>query len=70
MAARPAIVSATGALSDLVQHGVTGLHIAAEAPEELAAAMIELRNAPERARTMGVAAAAHAGRDFSIGRFG
>lgn len=70
MAARPAIVSSVGALRDLVEHGITGLHVATEAPEELAAAMIELKSVPERARVMGAAAAARASKDYPISRSG
>lgn len=70
MAGRPAIVSATGALPDLVVHGVTGLHVEPENPEVLANAMAHLAQAQEQAHRMGLAASARAVSDWSIARCG
>lgn len=53
--ARPVIASDLPALAELVQDGVTGLLVPPEDPEQLAAALSGLLDAPERARAMGEA---------------
>ncbi|HEV2674595.1 MAG TPA: glycosyltransferase family 4 protein [Aliidongia sp.] len=70
MAGRPAIVSISGALPILVEHGVTGLHVERDDPEALADAMIGLVQAPARAALMGRAAAGQAATKWSIARCG
>jgi glycogen(starch) synthase len=70
MAGRPTIAAASGALKDLIDPQVTGILVAPENAEELAAAMLQLARMPDHARRMGRAAAARAGSEWTIARCG
>jgi glycosyltransferase involved in cell wall biosynthesis len=54
--ARPSIAAVSRPKADTLQHGVTGLAIAAPDPRMLADAIIEMASQPERTRAMGEAA--------------
>ncbi len=52
---KPVIGAATGGIPDAIRHGVDGLLVPPDAPEETASAMIRLLSEPELARTLGEA---------------
>jgi glycosyltransferase involved in cell wall biosynthesis len=49
----PVVASRIGALPDIVQHGKTGLLVAPDSVDELAAALIDLLSHPEKCRAFG-----------------
>ncbi|MBI1203297.1 MAG: glycosyltransferase [Rhodopseudomonas sp.] len=63
---RPVICTARGGLIEIVQDGVTGLVVAAESPDRLAAAIVRLAHDRDLVRRMGAAARARARREFSL----
>ena len=63
--ARPVVASAVGGLTDTVVDGVTGLHVPARRPRELAATLRSLLSTPALADAMGAA-----GRDRAVNRYG
>ena len=67
-AARPIVASAAGGTPELVAEGVTGLLVAAEDPEALAAALASLLADPARARAMGEAGRDRVRSEFSLER--
>ena len=60
MAGCPLVVSAAGALTELVQHGQNGLTARPGDPEDLANRILELMDDPPRAAQLGSGAAADA----------
>lgn len=51
----PVVASAIGGIPDQIEHGRSGLLVSPDAPDELAAAMVELLADPVRARALGEA---------------
>ena len=49
----PVIASRIGALPDIVQHNKTGLLVAPDSVDELAAALVDLLSQPEKCRAFG-----------------
>jgi len=49
----PVVASRIGALPDIIQHGKTGLLVAPDSVDELAAALILLLSDPEKCRSFG-----------------
>lgn len=52
-ARRPVVATAVGGLSELVEHGVSGLLVPAGAPEQLRAALAQVRAQPDQAARFG-----------------
>ena len=65
---RPVIATAVGGLPSLVHDGESGLLVAAEAPAELAAALVRLRDDPQLRRSLAHAGRARVAREFSADR--
>jgi glycogen(starch) synthase len=53
---RPVVASRVGGLAEVVIHGVSGLLVAPESPEEITRALVDLLEQPGRAAAMGAAA--------------
>jgi glycosyltransferase involved in cell wall biosynthesis len=64
-AGRPVVATAVGGVPELVEHGRTGLLAVPGNPPSVAAALEELRDAPERRRAMGAAGRARCIEQFS-----
>ena len=60
----PVVATAVGGIPDQIQHGRTGLLVPPDAPEDLAAAIVDLLADPARARALG-----EAGRRRALARF-
>jgi glycosyltransferase involved in cell wall biosynthesis len=67
-ASRPVVARRVGALPETVAHGETGLLIADDSAESVAAALGAVLGDPARARAMGAAGRARAEREFSVER--
>ncbi len=65
LAGLPIVVNACGALPELIEHEVSGLHAAANDPISLAAALRRLLNDPGRAQAWGQAARCRARQQFT-----
>jgi len=63
-AARPVIATRVGGVPDAVRDGETGVLIPAGDAEALAAALCAIVGSPERARSLGAAAQAHARAEY------
>lgn len=66
---KPVICSRTRGQVDVIQEGVTGIFVPVGDPSALRAAMLELWNDPERARTMGLAARAYVEKHHTLDKF-
>jgi glycosyltransferase involved in cell wall biosynthesis len=66
---RPVICTARGGLVEVVRDGVTGLVVAPERPDQLAAAIVRLARDRDLARAMGAAARRRVESEFSIEAF-
>jgi glycosyltransferase involved in cell wall biosynthesis len=62
----PNIVSASGALTEVVQHDVDGIHVTSAHPDAFAAAILQLSEDPDRRKRMGDAGRAQAVAKFSV----
>lgn len=67
-AALPVIATRVGGIAEIIEEGETGLLIEVQNPGQLADAIRQLTQAPERARSMGEAARCSVSERFSIGR--
>jgi glycosyltransferase involved in cell wall biosynthesis len=65
-AGRPAIASAVGGCSELIEHGQTGMLVPPQDPEALAQQIVQLLEAPELREKLGQAARKRAESDFDI----
>lgn len=65
---RPVVISAVGGLTEIVTHGVTGLHAQAGDPFDWASAFDRLIRDPDRAWAMGAAGRKRAHEEFSLER--
>lgn len=63
-AARPVVATRVGGVPDAIHDGTTGLLVPAGDVDALAAALCAVIGAPERARTLGTAAQAHARAEY------
>lgn len=66
---KPVIGPASGAPSEFIHHKQHGLLVDPQASEEVASALIELLNSPERAREMGAAARTWVAGEYSYAGF-
>ena len=64
-AGRPAVASATGGVGDWLEHGVNGLGVAPGDVDDLARALNEMLDDPDRQRRMGIAGRETVARSFS-----
>ena len=65
---RPVVATGVGGIPEVVEDGVTARVVPPRSPAALAGAMIELLDAPDRAKRLGDAAWAVAREKFSAGR--
>jgi glycosyltransferase involved in cell wall biosynthesis len=65
----PVVASDVGGVSELVEHGVTGLLVPPRDPDALAAALRRLLDDPQSRRTLGDAGRARAEAEFDLPRF-
>lgn len=63
--AKPVIGCNTGGVPEVVDHGQDGLLVDPEAPKQLASAIVQLLESPEKLREMGLAAREHLLQDFT-----
>jgi glycosyltransferase involved in cell wall biosynthesis len=66
---KPVICSRTRGQVDVIQEGITGLFVPVGDPGALRAAMLDLWNDPERARSMGLAARAYVAKHHALDKF-
>lgn len=67
---KPVVAAAVGGIPEMIEDGVHGLLVPPDDPAALAAAIIALLRAPDRGRTMGLAAAARVRARFDVRRTG
>jgi glycosyltransferase involved in cell wall biosynthesis len=65
-AARPVVATQVGGTAEVVSRNRTGMLVPPNDPRELATAIVEMLNSPERLKAYGHAARVHAERNFSI----
>ena len=66
---RPVIGSSRGGLPEIIEHGVTGLIVEAQRPDQLAQAIKSFARQPDLLRTMGESARKRARAEFSFDSF-